>query len=83
MTYSLYIENGANEDLEVVDVYTSNPTKLDVDDIDYPDTVPDLSVRTVRIYLEADSVNGDMILLLLLLLKQDIQVLQYVQKLTK
>lgn len=59
MTYSLYIENGANEDLEVVDVYTSNPTKLNVDDIDYPDTVPDLSVRTVRIYLEADSVNGD------------------------
>lgn len=58
-TYNLYIENEANERLEVVDVYTSNPSKLDVEDIDHPDYVPGLSVRTVRIYLEADSVNSD------------------------
>ena len=83
MTYSLYIENGANEDLEVVDVYTSNPTKLDVDDIDYPDTVPDLSVRTVRIYLEADSVNGDYDSSFTVTVKARYPVLQYVQKLTK
>lgn len=58
-TYSFYIENEANEDLEVVDVYTNDPAKLDIDDIDYPDEVPDLSVRTVRIYLSADSVSDD------------------------
>jgi hypothetical protein len=58
-TYSFYIENEANEDLEIVDVYTSDPAKLDIDDIDYPDEVPDLSVRTVRMDIEADSVSDD------------------------
>lgn len=58
-TYNLYIENEANDDLEILDVETSNPSKLDIDDIDYPDEVPDLSVRTARVYLEADSVNDD------------------------
>ena len=58
--------------------------KLDIDDIDYPDEVPDLSVRTVRIYLEADSVSDDYDSSFYnKQLKQDIQILQSVQKPTK
>lgn len=58
-TYNLYIENEANEDLEIIDVETSNTSRLDVEDIDSPQEVPDLSVRTIRLYLQADSVSDD------------------------
>ncbi|MFA5746162.1 MAG: hypothetical protein WCX82_03015 [archaeon] len=58
-TYNLYIENEAGDDLEVFDVDTSNPSELDIDDIEYPDTVPESSVRTVRLTLQADTVGDD------------------------
>lgn len=58
-TYSLYIENEAGQDLEIIDVDTTSPSRLDIEDIDYPDEVPDLSVRTIRLDLESDSVSSD------------------------
>lgn len=58
-TYNLYIENQANENLQVIDVTTSNASRLEIEDIDFPSMVPDLSVRTIRLYLAADSVSDD------------------------
>ncbi len=58
-TYNLYVENETNDPLSILDVDTTNPSNLDIDDIDYPSTVPSNSVRTIRVYVEADSVSDD------------------------
>jgi len=57
--YNLYIENDASQTLNVFSVTTSNPSRLDIVEIDYPDFVSGNSVGHINLRLQADTVGDD------------------------
>ncbi len=57
--YNLYIENDSSQELTVLSVTTSDPSELDISDIDYPEFVSGNYVGTVILRLESDTVSDD------------------------
>jgi hypothetical protein len=58
-TYSFNIENKYNEDLEIVSITTNEPTRIDIEDIDYDYIVNSLSQEKVDISILSDTVSDD------------------------
>lgn len=58
-TYNLYIVNTIGETLTIDSVTTSNPSKLDIDDIYYPDSMNGYLTRSAQIDLISDTVSSD------------------------
>ena len=57
--YNLYVENDSSQTLTLLSVTTSNPSRLNVRNIDYPDFVSGNYVGNITLRLEADTVSSD------------------------
>jgi len=57
--YYLYLINTVDSELVVTSVTTTNPTNLDIDDIDYPYIVGNYGTRSAKIAMTADTVDSD------------------------
>jgi len=57
--YYLYMINTVDKELTITSVTTTNPTNLDIDNIDYPYTIGSYGTRSANIDMTADTIDSD------------------------
>ncbi len=57
--YKLYLKNNSDEELQIISITTNEPTRLDVEDIDYSEFINSDSTATITLELLSDTVSSD------------------------